>query len=277
MLLPLGWVVCVSLLAPARVPAPADPALTLHPHPPAAPAELAAKIDAYFTAAAATLPAGPSGALQKVPDSDRRRLAVAHYLRRLDEVDSLWSWSPEQARARQRHPDYRRAMAQLRRVRQTFARRNPGFHLVTDTNPRPLLTQIRYWNREASVSAAARELNDSAASWLALELFPPLPDSGAFERFLRRLETFTPLRMPTVAVPGLSLHGRARAFDFAVLREGMVVAGTSSSTIDSVWEAAGWGARLQEAVIEAGAGFVGPLDTPPEPWHYEVTTRTEGP
>ena len=250
MLLPVGWWVCVSLLVPARVPAPAARALTLHPRPPAVPVELAAKVDAYFTAAAATLPAGPIGVLARIPHRDRRRLAVAQYLRRRAEVDSLWSWTPEEARARQ----------------------NPGYVLVTDTNPRPLRTQLRYWNHEPSVFAAARELNDSAASWLAPELFPAQPDSSAFARFVYQLETFTPVRIPTVAVPGLSLHGRSRAFDFAILRRGRVVAGTSSATIDSVWGAAGWGARLRHAVIEAGVTFVGPLATPPEPWHYEVST-----
>jgi len=276
-LLPLGWWVCVSLLVPARVPAPAAPLLTQPARPPAAPSELAAKIDAYFTAAAATLPGGPSGALARIPDLERRRLAVAHYLRRLDQVDSLWSWSPEEARARQKSADYRRAMRELRRVRQTFARQNPGYVLVTDTNPRPLLTQLRYWNHEPSVFAVARELSDSAASWLAPELFPAQPDSSGVARFVHRLETFMPHRIPTVAVPGLSLHGRGRAFDFAILRRGMVVAGTSSSTIDSTWKAAGWGARLRHAVIEAGETFVGPLATPPEPWHYEVSARATTP
>ena len=34
-------------------------------------------------------------------------------------------------------------------------------------------------------------------------------------------------------------------------------------------ECSGWKAKLQRAIDEANAGFVGPLKNPNEPWHYD--------
>ena len=84
-----------------------------------------------------------------------------------------------------------------------------------------------------------------------------------FEGFLRGAGTRS---TPTLAVPGLSPHGQARAFDFQVMRGGRLIAGPSSP---SAWDAAGWTAKLQEAVARAGAKFKGPLASPREPWHYD--------
>lgn len=273
MLLPVTWWVCVSLLVPARVPAPAaKPApapaskatgLPLHA------ARLAAKLDRYIAGAAGTLDSRPRGMLDRIPDRRRRMLAVVHYLRLRDEVDSLWAWSEAERLAYQRTVRYQRTMADIQQVRRTFARLNPGYSLAADTAGRPLRTQLRFWNRERSVADAARELQDSLAAWLTDGTFPDSPDGAALGRFIERAAAYRAARLPTVAVPGLSLHGRLRAFDFAVLRRGRVVAGTTSATIDSVWDGRGWSERLREAVAGAGSDLAGPMETPREPWHYE--------
>jgi hypothetical protein len=273
-LLPLGWLVCAGLLAPARAPAPGGSAVRADPAPSESPAEIVTKVDAYFRAASATLGTRPQEALQRIPDRERHLLAVAHYLRRRHEVDSLWAWSAEQARAHRQTAAFRRMMVQVGRVRRAFTERNPGYVLVTDTNPRPLQSQLRYWNREPSVFWAARELDDSATGWLASELFPDFPDTTALGRFIQRVEAYSPARLPTVAVPGLSLHGQLRAFDFAVVRRREVVAGPQSASIDSVWDRGGWTARLRTAVRESGSAFAGPMNAPPEPWHYDYLPET---
>ena len=184
-------------------------------------------------------------------------------------MDTLWSWTAHQAIAYGRTTRHRETMEELRRLRRVFAELHPGYTLVFDTGPRPIAVQLRYWNREPSVLAAARELQDSAAGWLGVELYPASPDSAALLRFLDRVETYQPIHRPTVAVPGLSLHGQLRAFDFAVMHEDRVVATTSSKTIDAVWKAGGWADRLRTAVQQSGARLSGPMVTPPEPWHYE--------
>ena len=73
---------------------------------------------------------------------------------------------------------------------------------------------------------------------------------------------------PTIAAPGLSLHGQMRAVDFQVHQPGRVVAGPSTATIATDWAAAGWAAKLDAAVREASERFVGPQASPPAPWHY---------
>ncbi len=274
MLIPLGWWVCVSLLAPARAPEQAGTGPRGQPAPPTGSAVLGATLDRYFAAAAAGLDSRPASVLAGIPNRERRALAVVHYLKRHDQVDIRWVWTAEEARSHRLTPRYRRAITELRRVRRAFAELNPGYTLVTDTNARPLHLQVRYWNRERSVALAGRELQDSARQWLIDEEYPDVPDSVALARFLDRVIAYRPARLPTVAVPGLSLHGQLRAFDFAVLRRGRVVAGTSSATIDSVWRRGGWAERLRAAVSEAGGDLTGPMETPPEPWHYEYRPET---
>jgi hypothetical protein len=60
-----------------------------------------------------------------------------------------------------------------------------------------------------------------------------------------------------------------RAVDFQVWQTQRVVPGTDYATAEGDWLTSGWVARLQAAVTAAGARFVGPLEEPPEPWHYD--------
>jgi hypothetical protein len=72
----------------------------------------------------------------------------------------------------------------------------------------------------------------------------------------------------SLAAPGLSAHGQARAFDFQVEHDGQIVAGLDADAAPARWDAAGWTAKLRAAVSSAGDRFVGPLKSPNEPWHY---------
>ena len=269
MLIPVGWQICVTLVVPAWMPAPPGHVTGSDPVPSESQAEVAAKVDAYVRALSLTLGPGPRAALPRIPDRERHLLAIAHYLRRQDQIDTLWTWSVDEARAHEHTDEYRFAMDQVQQVRRAFAELNPGYVLVTDTSARLIGTQVRYWNREPSVRIAARRLQDRVGAWLAGETFPADPDSAALARFADRLKTYPTTDLPTVAVPGLSLHGRLRAYDFAILRRGRLIAGTQSATMDSVWDRAGWTERLREAVTLAGVRLAGPMETPREPWHYE--------
>ena len=60
-----------------------------------------------------------------------------------------------------------------------------------------------------------------------------------------------------------------QAIDFQVMASNRLVAGTDPSTVVEIWEMSGWKAKLQSAISEANAGFVGPLKNPDEPWHYD--------
>jgi hypothetical protein len=274
-LLPIGCWVWAYLLAPAGVPAQAGAGPRNDPDLPAVLADRAWKLDGYFTSAVETLDPRPRAVLRTIPNRARRMLAVAHYLRRRHQVDTLWTWSAREVRSHQQTEQYRRAIEELRRVKRTFAKLNPGYVLVPGTNARSLRLQVAFWNREPSVAAAAQELQDSCLVWLSDDGQPDLSDSARRIRFLDRLANYTPTHLPTVAVPGLSLHGQIRAVDFAILRRGRLVAGTSSASIDSVWDRGGWTERLRSAVAQATTGLTGPLETPREPWHYEYRPQTQ--
>jgi hypothetical protein len=90
-----------------------------------------------------------------------------------------------------------------------------------------------------------------------------------FANFLREWRP-TPTAAP-LAVPGLSLHGRSRAIDFQIVQNGRIIAPTEVSKVRSVWEQQGWTRKLAAAMH--GARFVGPLQSPSEPWHYEYVPR----
>ena len=235
---------------------------------------LTTKLDAYIASAAGTLDPRARAVLGKIPSRSRRLLAVAHYVQRQHLVDERWPWSGPESAAYQRTEEYRQRMEEIRRVKRTFDSLNPGYRLVAGTGGRSLTTQIAYWNREGSVAAAARELLQGCLVRLANPTFPATPDSAGLALFLDNLVAYETARLPTVAVPGLSMHGRFRAIDFAVMRGNRIVAGTSSASIQTVWDGGGWTDRLREAVTQARGTFAGPLEEPREPWHYEYQTWT---
>ena len=133
---------------------------------------------------------------------------------------------------------------------------------------RSLDVQIEHWNRNESVAAAADEILRAAHVLIAAPGFPADRPERARETFKVFLSGHTPVPTPTIAAPGLSLHGQMRAIDFQVHQGGHVVAGPSSSTIATEWEAASWASKLDAAVHAGSNKFVGPLASPPAPWHY---------
>jgi hypothetical protein len=90
-----------------------------------------------------------------------------------------------------------------------------------------------------------------------------------FANFLRAWRP-TPAAAP-LAVPGLSLHGRSRAIDFQITQNGRIIAPTEVAKVHSVWERQGWAGKL--AAVMRDTRFIGPLQAPDEPWHYEYAPR----
>ena len=133
---------------------------------------------------------------------------------------------------------------------------------------RSLDVQVEHWNSNESVQAAAREILAAAQALIFSPGFPANHPEQAREALKAFLSGYKPVPTPTIAAPGLSLHGQMRAIDFQVHQGGRVVAGPSTATIATDWAAAGWAAKLDAAVREASNRFVGPQATPPAPWHY---------
>jgi hypothetical protein len=214
-----------------------------------------------------------AASLARIAGTNRRLLALRGYLRAGAGIVERWSWSEAQIADFAQSPEYRAMQVVISGVRQAFVAANPGFDLWVNPDVRSLDTQLRNWNRSASVASAAAALLDALHAWqesAAFKALPPAARRRATENFL---VAFVPVPTPTLAVPGLSPHGQMRAIDFHIRKGGRTVAGPGSAADD--WHATGWAQRLQSAVRAGSERLEGPLQLPQEPWHYTYSpTRT---
>jgi hypothetical protein len=232
------------------------------------PAPSFAAVNDYLLAVTHDLPPFVREALQHIDGEPRQLLAVRGYLRADQQLSSRWSWSAEQIRAYETSPEYRDLLAEIAAVRARFEAANPGYSLYTNTTARSLDLQLQRWNSNASVGVIAERLQEAAVRELSAESYPAHPDARATVRFANFLREWRPVpRAAPLAVPGLSLHGRSRAIDFQITQDGRIIAPTEVAKVRSVWERQGWAGRLAAAM--RGSRFVGPLQSPNEPWHYE--------
>lgn len=225
-------------------------------------------LNEYLLAVTHDLPPAAKEALQRVGDPPRRLLAVRGYIRASQQLTSRWSWSAQEIHAYESSDEYRGLLAEIDAVRGRFETQNPGYSLYANTAARSLDLQLLRWNLNPSVGVIAGRLQDAALHELSADAYPAHPDAKATVRFANFLREWhpTPAAAP-LAVPGLSLHGRSRAIDFQIVRNGRIIAPTEVAKVRSVWEEQGWTRKLATAM--RGARFVGPLQSPNEPWHYE--------
>jgi len=219
--------------------------------------------EAWVVQASAGLPPRVIDTLSRIAGVDRRLLALRAYLRAGDGLSERWSWSQDQQSTYASTPEGKLASSELDAVAAAFTAANPGFTLRVDRRPRSLEAQIIGWNENASVGTAAA----ACASALDQQFGAAHAPRGAIE-LRNALIDWQPNSAATLAAPGLSAHGQARAFDFQVEHGGDVIAGTDAASAHTQWDAAGWTQKLHAAVSIAGKHFVGPLQSPYEPWHY---------
>ena len=252
--------------SPETSPSPVDtPSQGVEPTP-APYVGAVGKLDAYASAAAADLAPEQREALGRIREEGRRLLALRGYLRAGPDAMSRWAWSRERIESYERSPEYAAALAEIEKVKREFESANPGHTLRVNTKVRSLDEQLSKWEETDSVGRAGAELLARAREELAAASYPETPGPGEARRFASFLRGAQTRATPTLAVPGLSPHGQARAFDFQVMRGGQMVAGPTSA---GAWDGAGWTDRLQEAVRRASTKFSGPLESPREPWHYD--------
>lgn len=227
------------------------------------------RLRAYIDSVAAPLDSRIVGALRRIPATPRRLLALKYYLGRLTEVDSIWAWTTQEARAYRNTDEYHQAIAEVTHVRHLFDSLYPGYSLAAPMEIRSLEAQLRNWNSVRSVAVVADSLFDSCMVMMAdtLSRFGR-SDSIHAELFSTFLEAWETPVAPTVAVPGLSQHGQLRAFDFRIYRGRRLVAGATAATIERAWDSSGWTAKLKAVITLASSRFQGPLQNPYEPWHY---------
>ena len=226
-------------------------------------------VDEYLAALRPGLDSRVIETLAAIDGTGRQLLAVRAYVRSASQLEERWSWTDAQIAAYAGSPEKLRLDAALARVRCSFESANPGHTLFVNENIRSLDEQIDKWNRSETVKRAADHMLETIRAEVAAPAFPRVNSPEGMSAFRNLLVTFKPVPTPSLAAPGLSLHGRMRAVDFQIMAGNRLVAGTDVSSVTEAWETSGWKAKLQTAVNEANAGFVGPLKNPNEPWHYE--------
>ena len=227
-----------------------------------------AKFELYLDGVAKKLDPKAARALNKIEGLARKLLAVRGYLRSGGSLNSKWSWTDEEISRYKASAEHKAAMAEVEKVKAKFAEQNPGYELYVNTQVRSLDAQIKSWNATKSVQASADELLAAALSEVSGQGYKDQPDGQGVARFQKFLQNQKLSSTPTVATPGLSPHGQLRAFDFQIVKDGKVIAGTDSSIIKTVWDGQGWTEKLKKAVTAASTKFTGPLTSPREPWHY---------
>lgn len=210
-----------------------------------------------------TLPDHVQAALARIESGGRRMIALRAYLRSERSLEARWSWTSEEIAAYEKSPARKAALDAVAAVTKVFEEKNPGFSLHVNTHVRSLDEQIAKWNRNRSVGAAAAEIEAAWEEW-SKEHAGAKP--SAVRAFLLGWE---PEAKVMIAVPGLSPHGRARAFDFQITKNGAIIVAANTRIIETVWNAEGWTEKLKAAVTASGMPFDGPLQRPPEPWHYD--------
>jgi hypothetical protein len=227
-----------------------------------------AAVDDYLLAVTHDLAPAAKDALERIDSKPRQLLAVRGYLRADQHLISRWNWSAEEILVYESSQEYRDLLAEIAAVRARFEAANPGYSLYANTTARSLDLQLQRWNSNASVGVIAVRLQEDAVRELSAKSYPATPDARSTVRFANFLREWRPVPSAApLAVPGLSLHGRSRAIDFQITQNGRIIAPTEVAKVRSVWERQGWAGKLAAAMRDSR--FVGPLQSPNEPWHYE--------
>lgn len=210
----------------------------------------------------------PSGeALAQIPDPGRKLLALRSYLRSGPEIARRWSWTAAEVKAFEGSAEQRALLAEIAAVKAHFAVNNPGYEVYVHGTVRSLDEQVAKWNANESVGAVAAEI--LSAYKAAFEAGGGQPAAIDARKLAAWLRAYQPSKRANLAAPGMTLHGRASAIDFQIMKGGQIYAGADTKKVTSIWRAEGWDQKLKASVNAAGPSFIGPLANPDEPWHYD--------
>lgn len=225
------------------------------------------KLSTYQSAVARTFPPKVHEALRMIGHPPLQLLALRRYVRKAGHLDAQWAWSHQQIRGYETGPQGARVRAEIEKVKRKFEELNPGYTLGVSP-PRDLARQVRFWNGNHTVHAAAASIRAKCLQELGMAGYPEMPGAGDIERFRAFLGRCEVHPEPTSAAPGLSDHGQMHAVDFIIMQGHRKIADTISARILIDWVMPGWDRKLKAAVKDSGSLFGGPLPHPPEPWHY---------
>lgn len=206
-------------------------------------------------------------ALVQIPDLGRKLLALRSYVRYGAKIADRWSWTEDQIKAFHGSPEQQQLLADIAAVNEHFKAANPGYEIYVHGTVRSLDDQLASWNKNESVGKGAEEI--LAAYKTAFEEDGLEPENIEVKKLDAWLRGFMPSKRANLAAPGLTLHGRASAIDFQVMRDGRIHAGANSKEVESIWRTEGWDKKLKASMEAAGPSFSGPMTNPDEPWHYD--------
>ena len=219
------------------------------------------------------VPQKAADALAQIPDTGRKLLALRAYVRSHKRIEERWSWTASEIKTFQGSPKQKALLAEVEAIKSHFAQNNPGYEIFANTRVRSLDVQIKNWNKNKSVGRAGSNL---LAVWKQRFGEHTFKDRTVNAKTAQRwlAGAVVKPRAP-LAAPGLTLHGRASAIDFQVMKSGMIIAGANSGHIKRMWQDRGWNEKLNASVTAAGPSFQGPLKRPYEPWHYDYKPDEE--
>jgi hypothetical protein len=230
---------------------------------------LAAETTALDAAIIQLAPPPSEEALAQIPDSGRKLLALRSYIRSGPEITKRWSWTAAEIKAFEGSPEQQALLAEIAAVKAHFKANNPGYEIYVHGTVRSLDEQIAKWNANESVGQVAAEMLASYKAAFGADGSPPATiDAKKLAAWLRG---YQPSRRANLAAPGMTLHGRASAIDFQIMKDGQIYAGADTKQVSSVWRAEGWDQKLKASMTAAGPSFSGPLTNPDEPWHYDYS------
>jgi hypothetical protein len=198
-------------------------------------------------------------ALAQIPELGRKLLALRSYVRYGDRIKTRWSWTDAQIAAFKASEAHTALRAEIAAVNEHFKAANPGYEIYVHGTVRSLDSQITKWNSNKSVGAAAAGIEAAFQQKFADG------DKVKLEELRTWLRGYRPPKRANLAAPGLTLHGRASAIDFQVMKDGAIYAGANSRQVESIWRAEGWDEKLKASIAAAGPSFSGPLKNPDDP------------
>jgi hypothetical protein len=205
-------------------------------------------------------------ALAQIPEFGRKLLALRSYVRYGERIKTRWSWTDEQIAAFKASEAHTVLRAEIAADQRAFQGGQSGL--------RDLCARYRAQSRQPDMPSGTRT---SLSARRRPILKPPsrqkFADAGKvkLEELRTWLRGYRPPKRANLAAPGLTLHGRASAIDFQVMKDGAIYAGANSRQVETVWRAEGWDTKLQASIAAAGPSFTGPLKNPDEPWHFTYT------
>jgi hypothetical protein len=195
-------------------------------------------------------------------------LALRRYLRLgAAAIRAQWAWTDEEAMRFGQQGKFKLLLDEASKAQTIFATANPGYTLGTSPL-RNLKRQVGLWNNNNVVQGVADSLQSHMLAFMQKSRFSDVPTRPSLAAFTFKLKGAPVHPEPTSAAPGVSDHGQMHAVDFVVRGGGRIVANVDSGTIQTVWKAGGWEAKLIAAASQTK--LIGPLQHPYEPWHWRL-------